>query len=88
MARTKRCFAAVARLSAAEASRKPALPGSGHPASFGSARKPSRTNGRITDLGTLGGDQSSADAINAHSQIAGTVWLRNGHRHAVHWTLR
>ena len=42
--------------------------------------------GRITDLGTLGGDQSSADAVNSQGWIVGTAWLKNGHRHGVLWT--
>ena len=42
----------------------------------------------LLETGTLGGDQSSADAINANGWVVGTAWLRNGHRHAVLWTRR
>jgi probable HAF family extracellular repeat protein len=44
-------------------------------------------SGKVTDLGMLVGDQSSADAINGTGWIVGTAWLRNGHRHGVLWRL-
>jgi probable HAF family extracellular repeat protein len=44
-------------------------------------------NGTLTDLGTLGGAESDAAAINAHNQIVGVSNTRRGARHAVLWTL-
>ena len=43
-------------------------------------------NGTITDLGTLGGAESDASAINARNQIVGVSQTRRGARHAVLWT--
>jgi uncharacterized membrane protein len=49
-------------------------------------------NGKLTDLGTLPGDQSStATAINNHNRIVGVSFERaadGGQRHAVLWTLK
>jgi probable HAF family extracellular repeat protein len=39
----------------------------------------------ITDLGTLGGDQSSAEDINKVGQIVGTSKTASGVRHAFLW---
>ena len=44
-------------------------------------------NGRLTDLGTLGGAESDASAINARNQVVGVSETRRGARHAVLWTL-
>ena len=44
--------------------------------------------GRLTDLGTLGGRASHASTINEHNQIAGWSTAKNGQIHAVLWTLR
>ena len=41
--------------------------------------------GTVADLGTLGGSESGAVAINGRGWIAGTAQLRNSHRHAVLW---
>jgi probable HAF family extracellular repeat protein len=62
--------------------------GTSVPARAGAVHAVVWAGGKVTDLGTLGGEQSSADAINGSGQIVGTAWLRNGHRHAVLWTLR
>ena len=43
-------------------------------------------NGKLTDLGTLGGAESDASAINARNQIVGVSQTRRGARHAVLWT--
>ena len=46
-------------------------------------------NAKLTDLGTLPGDRSSAaTAINNHDQIVGVSTSKSGQRHAVLWTLR
>ena len=42
----------------------------------------------LTDLGTLGGAESDAAAINEANQIVGVSQTRSGARHAVLWTLR
>ena len=42
--------------------------------------------GRATDLGTLGGAESDAAAINSRNVIVGVSQTRNGARHAVVWT--
>ena len=44
-------------------------------------------NGKLTDLGTLGGAESDAVAVNARNQIVGVSNTRRGARHAVLWTL-
>jgi len=44
-------------------------------------------NGKLTDLGTLGGAESDAVAVNARNQIAGVSNTRRGARHAVLWKL-
>ena len=44
--------------------------------------------GRMTDLGTLGGNESEAVSINEYNQIVGTSTTWNGQQHAVLWTLR
>jgi probable HAF family extracellular repeat protein len=43
-------------------------------------------NGELTDLGTLGGAESDASALNARNQIVGVSQTRRGARHAVLWT--
>ena len=43
-------------------------------------------NGRLSDLGTLGGAESDASAVNARNQIVGVSQTRRGARHAVLWT--
>src|SRR5579872_6379295 len=40
----------------------------------------------VTDLGTLGGTQSSAVAINASGQVVGTSTLADSSTHAFSWT--
>ena len=45
-------------------------------------------NGKITDLGTLGGAESDASAINERDQIVGVSNTAKGMRHAVLWTLQ
>jgi probable HAF family extracellular repeat protein len=42
-------------------------------------------HGRMSDLGTLGGDSSSATAVNDRGDIAGYSQLPNGSTHAVLW---
>jgi probable HAF family extracellular repeat protein len=42
----------------------------------------------MTDLGTLGGKESHAIAINNHGQIVGYSTTKNGSKHAVLWTLK
>ena len=42
----------------------------------------------LTDLGTLGGAESDAAAINERNQIVGVSQTRSGARHAVLWTRR
>jgi probable HAF family extracellular repeat protein len=44
-------------------------------------------NGNLTDLGTLGGTESDATAINTRNQIVGVSNTRRGARHPVLWTL-
>ena len=44
-------------------------------------------NGKLTDLGTLGGAESDAVAVNARNQIVGVSNTRRGARHAVLWKL-
>jgi probable HAF family extracellular repeat protein len=44
-------------------------------------------NGKLTDLGTLGGAESDAAAINARNHIVGVSNTRRGARHPVLWTL-
>ncbi len=41
--------------------------------------------GHLTDLGTLGGRDSSANAVNDHGDIAGSSQLPDGSTHAVLW---
>jgi probable HAF family extracellular repeat protein len=45
-------------------------------------------DGRVTDLGTLGGQVSNAVAINDRGQIVGSSETRSGETHAVLWTMR
>ena len=45
-------------------------------------------NGKMTDLGTLGGDSSQATDINNAGQIAGSSTTPAGEVHAVIWTWR
>ena len=45
-------------------------------------------NGKIVDLGTLGGKESGSWAINNHNQVVGWATTKNGQQHAVLWTLR
>jgi probable HAF family extracellular repeat protein len=45
-------------------------------------------NGKLIQLGTLGGKQSAAIAINNHGQIVGWSTTKSGQKHAVLWTLR
>jgi len=45
-------------------------------------------HGTMADLGTLGGTDSAATAINSHGQIAGWANTKTGQQHAVLWTLR
>lgn len=46
-------------------------------------------DGKMTDLGTLpGGESSGAVAINDEGQVVGTSAAEAGARHAVKWTLR
>ena len=45
-------------------------------------------NGKATDLGTLGGQQSAAIDINDHGQIVGWATTNTGRKHAVLWTLK
>jgi probable HAF family extracellular repeat protein len=40
----------------------------------------------LSDLGTLGGDNSSAKAVNDHGQVAGTSQAPDGVYHAFSWT--
>ena len=42
----------------------------------------------MVDLGTLGGKESEAVALNNHNQIAGWATTKSGQRHAVLWTLK
>jgi probable HAF family extracellular repeat protein len=44
-------------------------------------------NGNLTDLGTLGGAESDAAAINARNEIVGVSNTRSGARHPAFWTL-
>jgi probable HAF family extracellular repeat protein len=44
-------------------------------------------NGKLTDLGTLGGAESDAAAINVRDQIVGVSNTRRGARHPVLWTM-
>jgi probable HAF family extracellular repeat protein len=44
--------------------------------------------GKTTDLGTLGGAESDASAINEHNQIVGVSNTAKGTRHAVLWTVQ
>ena len=44
-------------------------------------------NGKLTDLGTLGGAESDAAAINVRNQIVGVSNTLRGARHPVLWTL-
>jgi probable HAF family extracellular repeat protein len=44
-------------------------------------------NGRLTDVGTLGGAESDASAFNERNQIVGVSDTRRGARHAVLWTV-
>jgi probable HAF family extracellular repeat protein len=44
--------------------------------------------GKIHDLGTLGGAESDAEAINDRGQIVGWTDTKTGQRHAVLWTWR
>src|SRR5438309_173403 len=43
---------------------------------------PLPTRYRVIDLGTLGGDGSSANALNSEGEIVGTAKLKNGDEHA------
>jgi uncharacterized membrane protein len=45
-------------------------------------------NGRMTDLGTLGGVESDPSALNERDQIVGLGSTARGKGHAVLWTLR
>ena len=45
-------------------------------------------NGKMTDLGTLGGKKSEAADINNRGQIIGTSTTKSGKTHAVLWTLK
>jgi probable HAF family extracellular repeat protein len=58
------------------------------PAGAGSVHGFVWQRGKIADLGTLGGAESDAAAINERDQIVGVANTRNGTRHAVLWTLR
>jgi probable HAF family extracellular repeat protein len=44
-------------------------------------------NGKLTDLGTLGGRDSDTTGINDHGQIVGSSTTKKGRAHAVVWTL-
>jgi probable HAF family extracellular repeat protein len=46
------------------------------------------SNGRIRDLGTLGGRSTYPAASNDRGQIVGTSTTRGGQEHAFLWTLR
>ena len=62
----------------------------GHVANGSNLSHPTRAilweNGVITDLGTLGGTQSSASSINAAGQVAGTVFNSDNKARAVYWS--
>jgi probable HAF family extracellular repeat protein len=53
---------------------------------FGEARAFLWENGKMTDLGTLGGDFSEASAINDRGQVVGWAMTAEGEQHAVLWT--
>jgi len=55
---------------------------------YGSVRAFVWQNGRATDLGTLGGQQSAAIDINDQGQIVGWATTNTGRKHAVLWTLK
>jgi len=53
---------------------------------FGGAQTAHAQNFTVTDLGTLGGDRSSARAVNDSGQVVGYSSTAGGANHAFSWT--